>query len=153
MPAAIFDAVVIVNVELLPGSTLLLEKAMLMPGSEELALNVTGSTNPSTACTPIINVALAPTATVCICGVNERAKSPILASTINVALAALVIDPLVPVIVNGYVPGGVDALTLIGTVTGKLLDDCNVLVAPDGNPVNLRSIVPENPFVLDSLNI
>jgi hypothetical protein len=56
--------------------------------------------------------------------------------------------PLVPVIVNGKVPPGVDGLgvTVIVEDPDVVIDEgLNVAVAPDGSPLTLNVIVPANP--------
>jgi hypothetical protein len=69
--------------------------------------------------------------------------------TPRVTVAVLLACPLVPVIVSGYVPTGVDALVgMLNVVVPEVfkVEGLNVPVEPVGSPLTLKLTVPVNPF-------
>ncbi len=82
---------------------------------------------------------LDPALTVLLGGLAETRKS---AATTRVALALCTRLPLVPVIVNGYVPA---ATPVPGTVTVRMLP-LALDVTPEGKPLAESVTVPVKPF-------
>ena len=71
------------------------------------------------------------------------------AVTTRVTVVVLIACPLLPVIVSGYVPTGVEELVvMLNVVEPEVLkvEGLNVAVAPVGSPLTLKLTVPENPL-------
>ena len=90
-----------------------------------------------------------PCVTVWLEGNAEREKSPVEAAlTTNVTCVVWLKLPLAPVMVNVYVPVGVEPLvvTLIVVEPDPLTEvGVKLAPAPDGKPLTLKPTVPENP--------
>ena len=109
-------------------------------------LKFTTPVKPFTA--PIVTVSdpLAFRFTVIAAGAEMVKSAAGTASTCNVTETVRVSVPSDPVIVNGYVPGGVELLVVIESVVlPALLNDegLNVEVVPAGNPLTVKLTVPE----------
>ena len=90
---------------------------------------------------------LLPFWTVPLAGETEIVKSPTWVTT-SVTPAVRVTPPLVPRIVSGYVPAGVDAeVDTVTAVDPDVTTDGGLKegVAPDGSPVMLKVTVPVKP--------
>ena len=64
--------------------------------------------------------------------------------------------PLIPVIVNGKLPDGVDTLDVIVIVDDPELvtdDGLKAAAAPDGNPLTLNATAPPNPADGDTVTV
>jgi hypothetical protein len=88
-------------------------------------------------------------------GVADSEKSPITLTT-SVTFADFTSEPLVPVTVKAYDPGGVAVPvdTCIVVVPGPAIDaGVNVADAPDGKPVTLKVTVPVNPFCVATVAV
>src|SRR5579871_5802207 len=110
-------------------------------------LKFTTPVKPFTAAIVTVSVPLELRFTVIAGFVTETVKSAAgTASTFRVTEVVCVSVPSVPVIVNGYVPGGVELLVVIERVVlPALLNErgLNVDVVPAGNPLTLKLTVPE----------
>jgi hypothetical protein len=76
----------------------------------------------------------------------ETARLPV---TTRVTVVALLTSPLLPVIVSGYVPAGVETLVkMLSVVEPEVvrLKGTNKAVASVGSPLTLKLTVPVNPF-------
>ena len=89
-----------------------------------------------------------PAVTVCEAGEAAIEKSPTTgALTTRVTEAVCVVEPLVPVIVNGKLPVGVVLLVVTESVELPEVSDAglNVPLAPAGSPLTVRFTVPVKP--------
>lgn len=150
VPGAVEPVVVMVNVEepaplRLPG----LNPALVFAG-RVLNPRDTAPLKPLLVTRFTVNAPLPPGATVCEPGAAVRPKSP------TTRLTVLVWEtlPLVPTMVKGYVPGGVETeveierveLVEAALIVARLIEaGLNPPLAPEGNPLTVRLTVLLNP--------
>ena len=120
-------------------------KLALAPVGSPPALKLTVPVKPFNAVTLAVYVVFEPWVTVREDGVADNKK----ALTTRVTVVVLIAWPLLPVIVSGYVPTGVEVL--VGTLSVVdpevvRLEGLNDAVAPVGSPLTLKLTVPVNPF-------
>ena len=120
-------------------------KLALAPVGRPPALKLTVPVKPFNAVTLAVYVVFEPWVTVREDGVADNEK----ALTTRVTVVVLIAWALLPVIVSGYVPAGVEVL--VGTLSVVdpevvRLEGLNDAVAPVGSPLTLKLTVPVNPF-------
>src|SRR5215831_5913668 len=123
-------------------------KLALAPVGKPLAVRPTTPLNPPDPVTVAVYEVPLPAVTVCDAGDAETEKSPTTgALTTSVTEAVWVTAPLVPVMVSGKLPVGVELMVF--TVKVEFPDARGVglklAVAPAGNPLMVRSTDPVNP--------
>lgn len=132
------------------------ENEPLIPDGKPDAERVTGPENPFDGVTVTVNVLVAGGITVRELGDTEIEKSaggPTGTDwTTSVAENERVVEPLVPVIVNGYEPGWIAEVLTASVDDPEPLTDDGVNV-PFGNPVWLRFTVPEKPPVAPTVTV
>jgi hypothetical protein len=120
-------------------------KAAVARDGRPLTVRLTGLQNPGPDVIVTVYVVAWPREIVRLVGVTESVKSPF---TMSVTFTLRVNGPLVPRIVNVYVPDAVAVLVVtLSDVEPDPVRDAgvNAAVAPDGSPVTLKLTVPEKP--------
>ena len=122
----------------------------LMPAGNPEAESVTGPEKPLLGEIETVNVLVAGGITVRDDGDTEIEKSgggPVGTDwTTRLACTVCVVDPLVPVIVNGYVPGVIADVLTVSVDDPEPVTDAGAN-APFARPLSLRLTVPEKPPV------
>ena len=138
------------SVELPDPVTVLGVKLALEFCGRPLTVNETLPLNPTAPVTATVYRAVDPRLTVWLAGDAEIVKSPAGAAfTTSVTVVEWVRLPLVPVIVKGYVPVGVELLVVTDIVEEPEPASevgLYVALAPEGRPLALNETVPVNPF-------
>ena len=76
--------------------------------------------------------------------------------TTRLTLLVMLVCPLLPVMVSGYVPAGVDELVLMLKLLepeALKLEGLNAPVAPLGSPLTLKLTLPVNPLAVVSATV
>jgi hypothetical protein len=144
-PGGVFDEVVTVIVELVPGVMDAGLKLADAPVGAPLADRATWSENPKRAFKLTVYVALPPGLAEELLGEAVTVKSG--PATFRVTLVECVSEPLVPVIVRVDVPIGVPApVVIVRTELPDVLIEVGLKdgVAPDGRPVAVSATLPLN---------
>ena len=108
---------------------------------------VTVPVKPSVGAIVTVYVVLAGRPIVLVAGATATVKSPALVTT-SVTLTECATGPLVPLMVRGYVPAGVEPVVVtLSVVVPDVGTDAGLkdAVAPDGRPLTVKSTVPVNP--------
>ncbi len=149
VPVAAEAVVVIVSVEVLPVVLVGLNEAVAPAPSPE-TVKPTAPMNPPVRVIAMVYEVVCPCMMLRLAGVALMVKFAAGAVvTTSVAEAVWVSVPLVPVIVSGYVPVGVDdaVVTLSAELAPLAVVGLNVPAAPVGRPATLKVTAPANPPV------